>query len=151
MHIFQFTIDSPQVLADAGVEVAGRIVIVRYGRCFRGLKVKNAQDKGAVGVLIYSDPAEDGFKKGKVYPEGPWRPEFGVQRGSTAFMSLCTGDPARAASALSVKEVGGSLQTLGVLDSGVEGEGPIDRPPVRTPTCLHTYKRDPIPPEHFRS
>lgn len=93
------------VLADAGVEVAGRIVIVRYGRCFRGLKVKNAQDRGALGVLIYSDPAEDGYQKGTVYPEGPWRPEFGVQRGSSAFMSLCTGDPARAGSAQSVKEV----------------------------------------------
>lgn len=99
-------------MADAGVEVAGRIVIVRYGKCFRGLKVKNAQDRGAVGVLIYSDPAEDGFGKGKVYPEGPWRPEFGVQRGSSAFMSLCTGDPARAASAQSVKEVGGPLRTF---------------------------------------
>lgn len=95
-----------QVLAEAGVEVVGRIVLVRYGRCFRGLKVWNAQERGAVGVLIYSDPAEDGFAKGKTYPEGPWRPEFGVQRGSSAFMSRCTGDPARAASRQSVKEVG---------------------------------------------
>lgn len=98
--------NNQQVLAEAGVEVAGRIVLVRYGRCFRGLKVWNAQERGAVGVLIYSDPAEDGFAQGNTYPEGPWRPEFGVQRGSSAFMSLCTGDPARAASAQSVKEVG---------------------------------------------
>lgn len=96
-----------QVLAAANVEVAGRIVIVRYGLCFRGLKVMNAQNRGAVGVLIYSDPAEDGYVRGETYPEGPWRPEFGVQRGSSAFMSLCTGDPVRAASGQSVKEVGG--------------------------------------------
>lgn len=66
------TPDDFDVLADANVEVSGRIVIVRYGRCFRGLKVMNAQARGAAGVLIYSDPAEDGFVRGGTYPDGAW-------------------------------------------------------------------------------
>ena len=52
-----------------------------------------AQLHGAVGVIIYSDPADDGFVKGPVYPDGPWRPPFSVQRGSTQFLSICPGDP----------------------------------------------------------
>ncbi|KAJ1482982.1 hypothetical protein T484DRAFT_1623472 [Baffinella frigidus] len=55
----------------------------------------NAQARGAVGVLIYSDPAEDGFKQGEVYPDGPWRPASAVQRGSVQFISKCAGDVAR--------------------------------------------------------
>lgn len=85
------------VLEAAGVKVEGTIVLVRYGACFRGLKVMNAQERGAVGVLIFSDPQQDGYAAGPVYPEGPWRPPFGVQRGSTQFLSLCAGDPGRAA------------------------------------------------------
>lgn len=92
------TPDDFQVLESAGIEAEGKIVLVRYGHCFRGLKVMNAQSRGAVGVLIYSDPNEDGFKAGETYPDGPWRPSFGVQRGSVQFLSLCPGDPARAAS-----------------------------------------------------
>jgi len=84
------------VLSAAGVEVRGRLVLARYGECFRGLKVMNAQQRGAVGVLLYSDPAEDGEAKGDVYPSGPWRPPSGVQRGSVQFNSLCAGDPSRA-------------------------------------------------------
>lgn len=80
----------------AGVNVADKIVLVRYGKCFRGLKVMNAQKRGALGVLIYSDPMDDGFKIGEVYPRGPWRPESGVQRGSVQFNSKCAGDPMRA-------------------------------------------------------
>lgn len=78
------------------VSVKGRVVVVRYGGIFRGTKVLLAQQRGAVGVLIYSDPADDGFKKGPVYPEGPWRPESGVQRGSVQFLSICPGDPSPA-------------------------------------------------------
>lgn len=85
------------VLEAAGVVVQGTIVLVRYGACFRGLKVMNAEQRGALGVLIYSDPQQDGFTAGPVYPDGPWRPSFGVQRGSTQFLSLCAGDPGRAA------------------------------------------------------
>lgn len=85
------------VLEAAGVAVQGSIVLVRYGACFRGLKVMNAEQRGALGVLIYSDPQQDGFTAGPVYPAGPWRPPFGVQRGSVQFLSLCAGDPGRAA------------------------------------------------------
>lgn len=94
-------------LRQAGVEVAGKIVLVRYGKCFRGLKIKNAQDAGALAVLIYSDPEDDGFDQGPTYPAGPWRPEFGVQRGSVQFISLCGGDPRRAAGPKSVEELCG--------------------------------------------
>ncbi len=84
-------------LAGMGVDVSGKIVLVRYGGCFRGLKVMNAESRGAIGVLIYSDPEQDGFKLGATYPQGPWRPAFGVQRGSVQYLSLCAGDPGRAA------------------------------------------------------
>ena len=83
-------------LERAGVNVQGCIVLIRYGQCFRGLKVRNAQQAGAVGVLIYSDPAQDGYNVGTTYPRGPWRPESGVQRGSVQFNSACAGDPMRA-------------------------------------------------------
>ena len=76
-----------------GVDVAGRVVLVRYGELFRGLKVRNAQKRGAKGVLIYSDPADDGYGKGDVYPQGPYRPESAIQRGSVQFLSIQPGDP----------------------------------------------------------
>ena len=82
-------------LKEALVPVKGAIVIVRYGKCFRGLKVRNAQRLGAIGVLIYSDPADDGYGVGPTYPQGPWRPPSGVQRGSVQFNSACAGDPMR--------------------------------------------------------
>lgn len=80
-------------LKTLGIEVAGRIVLVRYGAVFRGLKVKEAQERGARGVLIYSDPADDGYAKGDVYPDGPMRPSQAIQRGSVQFLSLGPGDP----------------------------------------------------------
>ncbi|KAJ9054161.1 Vacuolar protein sorting-associated protein 70 [Entomophthora muscae] len=75
------------------VSVHGKVVLARYGKVFRGLKVRSAEKRGAVGVLIYSDPADDGFVKGKVYPEGPFRPGSGVQRGTVQFLSIYPGDP----------------------------------------------------------
>ncbi|CAM9656111.1 unnamed protein product, partial [Discosporangium mesarthrocarpum] len=80
-----------------GVSIEGMVVIARYGTCFRGLKAMNVQRRGGVGLIIYSDPEEDGFRKGATYPDGGWRPRSGVQRGSVVFNSLCAGDPARAA------------------------------------------------------
>lgn len=80
-------------LAEMGIDVRDKLVLVRYGGLFRGLKVLNAQKRGARGILIYSDPADDGFAKGDVYPEGPFRPESAVQRGSVQFLSLGPGDP----------------------------------------------------------
>ncbi len=76
-----------------GISVRGKIVIVRYGQNFRGVKVFVAQEHGAAGVIIYSDPADDGWKRGDKYPDGPWRPDTGVQRGSVGFMFEFPGDP----------------------------------------------------------
>jgi N-acetylated-alpha-linked acidic dipeptidase len=78
-----------------GVDLSNKIALVRYGKIFRGLKVKFAQEHGMIGVIIYSDPADDGFTKGTVFPEGPWRNAVAVQRGSVQFLSLCPGDPRR--------------------------------------------------------
>jgi N-acetylated-alpha-linked acidic dipeptidase len=80
-------------LKDLGISVANRIVLVRYGGAFRGLKVKEAQDRGAAGVLIYSDPEDDGYMRGDIYPDGPWRSASAVQRGSVQFLSTQPGDP----------------------------------------------------------
>ena len=75
------------------IDVRGKIVLVRYGQNFRGVKVFIAQERGAAGVIIYSDPADDGWRRGDKYPDGPWRPDTGVQRGSTGFMFEFPGDP----------------------------------------------------------
>jgi N-acetylated-alpha-linked acidic dipeptidase len=76
-----------------GVSVKGAIVIARYFGSWRGIKPKVAAEHGAVGCLIYSDPREDGYTQGDVYPQGPWRPRDGVQRGSVMDMPLYPGDP----------------------------------------------------------
>jgi N-acetylated-alpha-linked acidic dipeptidase len=75
------------------VDVRGKIVLVRYGQNFRGVKVFVAQEHGAAGVIIYSDPADDGWRHGDKYPDGPWRPDTGVQRGSVGYMFEFPGDP----------------------------------------------------------
>ena len=80
-------------LAKLKVDVRGKIVLVRYGQNFRGVKVFVAQEHGAAGVIIYSDPADDGWRRGDKYPEGPWRPDTGVQRGSVGYMFEFPGDP----------------------------------------------------------
>ena len=82
-----------QALERLGVDVDGKIVLARYGGLFRGLKVLNAQKRGAKGILIYSDPADDGYAKGDVYPSGHFRPGSAIQRGSVQFLSLGPGDP----------------------------------------------------------
>ncbi|MEK7282918.1 MAG: PA domain-containing protein, partial [Acidobacteriota bacterium] len=66
--------------------VEGRIVIVRYGKVFRGLKVKEAQMRGAKAVIIYSDPEDDGYMKGDIYPDGPMGPTSALKRGSVQFL-----------------------------------------------------------------
>jgi N-acetylated-alpha-linked acidic dipeptidase len=80
-------------LAKIGVDVKGKIVIARYGRSWRGIKPKVAWEHGAVGCIIYSDPRDDGYYGGDVYPEGAFRPEQGVQRGSVMDMPIHPGDP----------------------------------------------------------
>jgi N-acetylated-alpha-linked acidic dipeptidase len=69
-------------LDSMGVSVKGKIAIARYGRSFRGIKAREAEKHGALGLLIYSDPADDGYVRGDVYPVGPMRPSHGIQRGS---------------------------------------------------------------------
>jgi N-acetylated-alpha-linked acidic dipeptidase len=76
-----------------GVSVKGAIVIARYGGGWRGLKPKLAYEHGAIGCIIYSDPADDGYGQGATIPAGPMRPEWGVQRGSVADTTLYAGDP----------------------------------------------------------
>ena len=76
-----------------GVSVKGAIVIARYGLSWRGIKPKVAAEHGAVGCVIYSDPHEDGYFQGDVFPEGAWRPREGAQRGSVMDMVLYPGDP----------------------------------------------------------
>jgi N-acetylated-alpha-linked acidic dipeptidase len=82
-----------QWLVDNGIELKGKIALARYGQIFRGLKVMLAEQHGMVGTLIYSDPQDDGFSQGAVYPEGPWRPSGSFQRGSSQYLSLYAGDP----------------------------------------------------------
>ncbi len=85
--------DDYKELETHGVSVKGRIVIARYGGGWRGLKPKLAYEHGAIGCLIYSDPADDGYGAGDVYPKGGYRPADSVQRGSVADMPVYPGDP----------------------------------------------------------
>ena len=94
-------------LATQHIDLRGKIVLVRYGANFRGVKVYIAERRGAVGVLLYSDPHDDGFYKGDAYPIGPWRPETGVERGSVQFIFKYPGDP----------ETPGVASTLDLPDS----------------------------------
>jgi N-acetylated-alpha-linked acidic dipeptidase len=80
-------------LARHGIDVKGKIVIARYGKSWRGIKVKVAAQHGAIACLIYSDPHEDGYFQSDIYPAGPMRPWQGVQRGSVMDMPLYPGDP----------------------------------------------------------
>lgn len=87
------TPDDFKKLEQMKIDVRGRIVLVRYGQNFRGVKVFVAQEHGAAGVLIYSDPYDDGWRRGDKYLQGPWRPDTGVQRGSVGYMFQFAGDP----------------------------------------------------------
>ena len=80
-------------LEQRGISVKGAIVIAKYGGSWRGIKPKVAAEHGAVGCLIYSDPGDDGYAGGDVFPAGPMRPSQGVQRGSVADMPTYPGDP----------------------------------------------------------
>src|SRR6185312_2404298 len=85
--------DDYKALQRMGVDVKGKIVIARYGAGWRGLKPRLAADHGAVGCIIYSDPADDGYGHDATYPQGPERPPQGFQRGSVVDMTLYAGDP----------------------------------------------------------
>ena len=79
-------------LTELGIDLKGKIVIVRYGGNFRGVKVYIAQQYGAAGVIIYSDPADDGYFRGDKYPKGPYRPDTGIQRGAVQYLFKYPGD-----------------------------------------------------------
>ncbi|MGH7521324.1 MAG: M28 family peptidase [Gemmatimonadales bacterium] len=83
-------IEDYKTLDSLGISVNGKIVLARYGRSFRGIKAREAQTRGAVGLIVYSDPQDDGFFRGDVYPKGPMRNSDGIQRGS---MMNGNGDP----------------------------------------------------------
>ena len=76
-----------------GIDVKGKIVIAKYGHSWRGMKPKVAQEHGAIGCIIYSDPKEDGYFQGDVYPKGAYKNEYGAQRGSIMDMVIYPGDP----------------------------------------------------------
>jgi N-acetylated-alpha-linked acidic dipeptidase len=84
-----------EYLKKRGIDVRGKIVLVRYSNpySYRGFKALTAERLGAAAILIYSDPAEDGFKQGPVFPNGPWGPESHIQRGAITYDFLEPGDP----------------------------------------------------------
>ena len=86
-------VDDYRRLERMGVSVAGRIVLARYGRCYRGIKAKLAEEHHAAGLILYSDPQDDGYAAGDTFPNGPWRPMRGIQRGSILYTQLYPGDP----------------------------------------------------------
>ena len=85
--------DDYEQLDRLGISVKGAIVIARYGGSWRGIKPKVAAEHGAIGCLIYSDPQQDGYTEGETFPQGPYRPKDGVQRGSVMDMPIYPGDP----------------------------------------------------------
>ncbi len=85
--------DDYERLARMGISVKGKILIAKYGRSWRGTKPKVAYEHGAIGCIIYSDPKDDGYLQGDVYPKGPFKNEYGVQRGSVMDMVFYPGDP----------------------------------------------------------
>jgi N-acetylated-alpha-linked acidic dipeptidase len=84
-----------ELLRKQGIDVKGKVVLVRYSNpySYRGFKALTAEREGAAALLIYSDPAEDGYKKGKVVPTGPWGPEYHIQRGAITYDFMVPGDP----------------------------------------------------------
>ena len=81
-----------EILERHGIDVTGKIAIAKYGRSWRGIKPKLAGEKGAIATIIYSDPLDDGYGAGDVYPDGPFKHESGVQRGSVMDMPTYPGD-----------------------------------------------------------
>jgi N-acetylated-alpha-linked acidic dipeptidase len=118
-------------LAARHIDLRGKIVLCRYGSNFRGVKVYIAEQRGAAGVLLYSDPQDDGYVQGDAYPLGPWRPETGVQRGSVQYLFKYPGDP----------ETPGVASTVDLPDSArnKSAEGPYGNQPhiISIPLSYH--------------
>ncbi|MEO7651760.1 MAG: M28 family peptidase, partial [Bryobacteraceae bacterium] len=93
VYVNQGLPDDYRKLREMGIDVRGKIVLVRYGGSWRGIKPKVAAENGAIGCLIYSDPIDDGYFQGDVYPKGAYRPAQGAQRGSVMDMPVYPGDP----------------------------------------------------------
>jgi len=87
------TLEDYQQLASIGVSVEGKIAIARYGHNYRGIKTKLAEEHKAIGLIIYSDPQDDGYVAGDAYPRGPWRNMTAIQRGSVLYTEIYPGDP----------------------------------------------------------
>ena len=102
-----------------GVDVEGKIVIARYGRTFRGSKPRLAEELGAVGTILYSDPADYGYRRGVVYPEGPFLPSGGYQRGSVINATVRTGDPLTPGTSVTSRPDGFSLDQAADMISPV--------------------------------
>ena len=85
--------DDYRKLAEMGISVEGKIAIARYGGSYRGVKAKIAGEQGAIGLIIYSDPVDDGYMKGDTYPRGPWRSADAIQRGTVKYIFQHAGDP----------------------------------------------------------
>jgi N-acetylated-alpha-linked acidic dipeptidase len=135
-----------EVLEEKGIEVKGRIVIARYGGSWRGIKPKVAAEHGAIGCLIYSDPRDDGYFQGDVYPTGAYRNENGAQRGSVADMPLYAGDPltpgvgsTKDAKRLSIKEAR-TIMKIPVLPISYGDALPL----------LRVLTNGPVAPEEWR-
>jgi N-acetylated-alpha-linked acidic dipeptidase len=82
-----------RTLASSGVHVEGKIVLARYGKGYRGIKARLADEHKAAALILFSDPKDDGAGAGQTYPNGPWRPISGIQRGSIVYTQLYPGDP----------------------------------------------------------
>jgi N-acetylated-alpha-linked acidic dipeptidase len=95
VYAFSGNPEDYEVLRKNGIDVRGKVVLVRYSNpySYRGFKALTAQQLGAAAILIYSDPQEDGYKKGKVFPDGPWGPESHIQRGAITYDFIVPGDP----------------------------------------------------------
>jgi len=87
--------DDYDLLRKSGIDVKGKIVLVRYSNpySYRGFKALTAEREGAAAMIVYSDPQEDGFKRGKTFPNGPWGPESHIQRGAITYDFIVPGDP----------------------------------------------------------
>ncbi|HJR64129.1 MAG TPA: transferrin receptor-like dimerization domain-containing protein [Gemmatimonadaceae bacterium] len=137
--------DDYRVLDSLGIDVRGKIVIARYGRSWRGIKPKLAAEHGAVGCIIYSDPHEDGYFVDDVYPEGPMRPEHGVQRGSVMDMPTYPGDPL-------TPGWGATPGSRKLARSEVKTFSPIPVLPISYGDALPFLRAldGPVPPEEWR-
>jgi N-acetylated-alpha-linked acidic dipeptidase len=134
-----------ETLDRLGVSVKGAVVIARYGESWRGIKPKVAAEHGAVGCIIYSDPHEDGYVSGDVFPKGPMRNENGVQRGSVADMPLYPGDPLTPGVAAR-----GNVKRLAIKDAPTITKIPVLPISYGDAKPLLAELKGPVAPKDFR-